>query len=302
MKDLFEGLKRAKARTILSAVIIMLMSALICFSAFMMSPVRMGGGRQNFEKPDSQTVETTAENTSTENETENQEFDKSKIPERGNSTVFIIIIAASAVAGCALLVLINIKSSSKRKDEFASMMNNGVAVKSIKKQLALEAIAVAVVFGIIGSAVGIVVGGPVSNKVTASRFGDFQNMTDFDGEKPDFSEGFDKDSLPEDFDKDNLPEGFSAGGFPGGFDMSDLPEDFDPSNMPQGERPQMPNGGSFSRGNSEESETKTDNAKDFGGNSKTGYITSAVSGVIATVLFTASSAIGVTVPVKKKED
>ncbi|MGN0532375.1 MAG: ABC transporter permease [Eubacterium sp.] len=299
MNDFFEGLKRAKTRTILSALVVVLMSIVVCISGFMFNGIGIynmkntpesSGYRQNNSTENSEVLSVSSNVNSIISTTEDSTASTQRISrdsKQNNNRFFMIIIAfAALLLGSALLIIINSENSKKRKPEFDEMMSNGISIKQIKKQLIFEVTAVALIFGIIGCSIGIAAARPVSNIIMTPQIGnDIQDFSD--------------ENMP-DFDKNS---------------------DFGNGEMPNGESPDVnsgatletPDGKNSDFSNSQEKDNKSYN-NDFsqmpnkdinnkrpGNSSNMGYISATISGVLSIVLFSAASACGVVLPIKKKE-
>lgn len=299
MNDLFEGLKRAKTRTVLSALVVVLMSTIVCISGFMISGIGVNNIKNipesseyqqddSSENSDATSVSLNVNsimNTTQDSNTYTQKINKDSMP-KNNRIIFIAAAGAALLIGTVLLIAINCRNSKKRISEFDAMMANGISIKHIKSQLIFEVTAVALVFSLIGCCIGIAAAKTVSNKIMMQQIGN--GIQDFSDENmPDF----DKNS---DFGNGEIPNGEVPD-----FNNGEIPE------MPDGEKPDF--------NNSQEKDNKSYN-NDFsqmpnkdinnkkpGDLSDMGYISAAISGILSIVLFSAASACGVVLPIRKKE-
>lgn len=250
MKDLFLGLKIARTRTVLSALVTTVITAGICIALSAFAP-------------------------------------------RGANTKNTIVISVSLIMiGCILLFLINRISSQKRKTEFHTMMNNGISHKNIRKQLIKEVLAVTLVFGVLGGAIGIGLSSPVSRMIMSRQSDNLREIPEFSQNESANEKTSDSQSITisnsENNNQDNEP--------------------------PNGERPnrgefngERPDSSEFNGERPEGFPSNPDKPSNFGENKTNGnmgmrYVIPASVGGMATLLFMIFSALGVASPIKKQED
>lgn len=216
MKIIIEGVKRAKSRSILSALVALIAVIAICIS--MNVPVGMLKGdmrnlpanndfsesRQTEETTDKDTDESSnktsaqVQQLSLQNEdADNQVPDMKNGKMRSNPNLSYIALVSICAAGVVLLVIINVLSTKKRRYEFEQMQNRNIPCKAIKKQLFIEAFAVVLAAGIIGSGIGAAISQPVSKAIMSNV--SFQSRQS--DENADLNE-----NMPENFDMENPPE------------------------------------------------------------------------------------------------
>ncbi len=229
MKSFFDGIKRAKVRSILSALIALVAAAAICITLGI--SVKSGGGsaggrmdksdssfsqfdRQGEESSDVSEMlyQTAVSDESTDDEgTTDGDADgaQGSLPNgqgnmrggdmsTGASYITYIIAAAIGVVALILLIIVNVVSTKKRKNEFQMMKASGIPVKAIKKQLFIEAFVVVLILGAIGVGVGAAVSQPVSNFIASQT----SSQEDFSSDE---SGDIDRE-MPDDFDSENMPE------------------------------------------------------------------------------------------------
>ncbi len=207
MKVIIEGLKRAKARTILSALVVLITTISIC--VVMSMPIGMSNGNAEIpqiddtqinqqseeqasaEDNDEAAVDDNAESDSddaqqtdngpqmmpNENGSDNMNGMRNGKGNGSNSTAYIIAAAIGAV-GVILLIIINVSSTKKRKAEFSGMQENNVPLKAIKKQLFVEAFVVVLIVGIIGAGVGTAISQPISQAMMSASQAQMQQFDD----------------------------------------------------------------------------------------------------------------------------
>lgn len=284
MKNLFGGMKRAKARTILSVLIVLIMTISIGVCTYISCTSMMHGRGAN--APDTQmtqhfdseqsdlTGEATEEYDNNSEENEITADNKPKMPEnrgRGQNSIWLVSAAVILVIGIALLFAVNFASTKKRGNEFYQIISNGVPLKAIRKQLFLEAFIVVFIIGLIGGGIATAIAQPVSNAVMTN------NMP----------QNSDNMQMPSD-----MPEGFEGGKDFGGFKSENMPQDFDSENMPQ----KSQNGGN--QDDNDKSMPQGD-FKNGEKNNKNGYLISAAATVIASLLAAIISGVACYLPVGK---
>ncbi len=179
MKTLLKGLARAKGRTIINALIILL--ATVAVGVVLAAPIGIGD-KQDFannnqtsniqkssstENSSSESSETAiTQNSNSDNESSSQQIMMGQKPNGGNfNTTKAIILAGIAIVGAGLLILVNLVSTNRRKEEIEQIHANGISMSDIKKQFFKEALLTVLVVGIIGSAVATFVSKPIANTV-----------------------------------------------------------------------------------------------------------------------------------------
>ncbi len=212
MKSLFDGIKKAKIRTTLNAVLAFIITASICVMAFSFSSdmqrnmntfsPEFSSGTFDESTEDSNDLENTSvdEETTSEEDSTNQsgEFigpgrDMQNNMRRGGNITFVILFVVIIVS-LAVFFAINFVSTKKKNVMFSDMLERGVSLSAIRKELFKEAFVVILVFGILGSILGAVVARPISNTMSNDKgielIDDFDESEripangDFDGEMP----------------------------------------------------------------------------------------------------------------------
>ena len=197
MKTLFQGLIRAKFRTVLNALIILLVT--ISVGIVLAMPFNFDDKKDFRDAKTSTTQSTQSENSKSE-QTESSDSKNENIPQKpmqnpqnnGFSTAKIIVLSGIAIVGALLLVLVNFISTNCRKEEIAKIHANGISMGDIKKQFFKEALLTVLFVGIIGSAAATFVSRPIANAV-------FKNEPNF-SQSDDFN---DEDLTPPAFDGAN---------------------------------------------------------------------------------------------------
>ena len=156
MKTLLKGLGRAKARTILNAIIIL--SVTISVGIVLATPFNFGD-EKDFKDAKASTSQSTESKDSTTKQTESQKSKSESRPQitmqkpdnDGFSTMKVITLAGIAIVGAGLLILVNLVSTNRRKEEIAQINANGISMGEIKKQFFKEALVTVLCVGIIGT-------------------------------------------------------------------------------------------------------------------------------------------------------
>lgn len=170
MKTLLKGLGRAKARTILNAIIIL--SVTISVGIVLATPFNFGD-EKDFKDAKASTSQSPESKDSTTKQTESQKSKSESRPQitmqkpdnDGFSTMKVITLSGIAIVGAGLLILVNLVSTNRRKEEIAQINANGISMGEIKKQFFKEALVTVLCVGIIGSAVATFVSRPISNAI-----------------------------------------------------------------------------------------------------------------------------------------
>lgn len=170
MKTLLKGLGRAKARTILNAIIIL--SVTISVGIVLATPFNFSD-EKDFKDAKASTSQSTESKDSTTKQTESRKSKSESEPQitmqkpdnDGFSTMKVITLAGIAIVGAGLLILVNLVSTNRRKEEIAQINANGISMGEIKKQFFKEALVTVLCVGIIGSAVATFVSRPISNAI-----------------------------------------------------------------------------------------------------------------------------------------
>lgn len=334
MKAIFDGMKNAKVRTALSAILAFLAAAAICVMLFSMN-TQGGRGENAFgtdipqssesadgaedesetsdagaaviglavseDSTDSQDAEAAADE-SADGEAGTDSFtpgvtgrgDFDSEMQKGGGTGVIIAAAATAAAALILLFVIHFVSTNKKKNMFLQLCRNGAPVKAIRKQLFAEAFVVVFVFGILGTALGAAVSSPLSSAIMQSRTAD---LVSEDGENS-------TDST------DSEDSGFGRGF---GGEMPDGAGDFEDGEMPKAgdfEDGEMPDGDLQTDGAETDEELDSDMLQGSGGSGEAErgtaasaaqqYLTACAGGLVFTLAAAALSGIACASPVRRK--
>ena len=185
MKTLLKGLGRAKARTILNAIIIL--SVTISVGIVLATPFNFGD-KKDFKDAKASTSQSTESKDSTTKQTESRKSKSESRPQitmqkpdnDGFSTMKVITLAGIAIVGAGLLILVNLVSTNRRKEEIAQINANGISMGEFKKQFFKEALVTVLCVGIIGSAVATFVSRPISdaifkNEISSSQSANFSD-------------------------------------------------------------------------------------------------------------------------------
>jgi ABC-type antimicrobial peptide transport system permease subunit len=215
MSSIINGLKRAKLRTLLNSLIIILVAVAVCVTVY--TPAIGNGKELKGEMPSFSQSEQTTESGNTDGQlTETTQAETTTVAESSESTTEsaddksssttdeksdngehqdfgqggdfrgrngfdksnVIALIVIAVAGAGLLILVNMVSTKRRKSEILLIESNGVNKKIIKKQFFTEVFVSLLVAGIIGTAVGAVVAKPVSGLLYSNGKAEFSQAID----------------------------------------------------------------------------------------------------------------------------
>ncbi|MGN0173580.1 MAG: FtsX-like permease family protein [Acutalibacteraceae bacterium] len=224
MKAFFKGIMRAKLRTALNALVIIAVAFSVCLT--LSTPIGMrkteGIPPQNNSNSSTNTTQNSTQTTSQiVNEPSSGSSDEAASTDENNdlhktknfSSVNLMILVGIAVVGAGLLILINIISTNKRKEEIKQINAKGVSISAIKKQFFVEVFLIVLIFGVIGTAVAAVCAKPISNAMFQNNRPDFSQMQggaaeNGDSEKPQIPTGEDGEAkaMPRGDNSETPPE------------------------------------------------------------------------------------------------
>lgn len=171
MKAIIEGMKRAKVRSLLSAVVVIVCILAVAFSLY--RPGGFRGEQRNLNLADinngtyeqkNRPEDATSEDSGIKDDTDRQETvpfnvnkDNIRRDIKRGAYMSYIIAAAIIVTGILLLIFINAISTKKRKEEFKEMQANGIVITAIRKQLFIESFVIVFAAGFITAGISAAV-------------------------------------------------------------------------------------------------------------------------------------------------